>query len=514
MAEIMANLGDFFSLVAEEEKKKKIELETKLQKALAEQEVIGTLSKLMSQLAENKPEIPEDEILDAEIVSEQVVVSTEQVASKTLVEIVEANLGLIGGTTTAKTVDPLTPLDQKFVTFDDLQKHYKTYIARIQQQMSTMGGGGEVNFRYLDDVNRGTMNVGNDNWVLEYDAATKKAQFTENVGPIKTLRLNTVGRDIDSVPGMVSWNTNEDCMDIRQGDASTLQVGLETYVRVRNETASQLNESRVVRLAGISNDGLGTPLANLMTADSSDNDPLFLIGVLTNNIPVGEYGRATIIGKVRTLDTTGSEVGETWSLGDILWVNQTLPGKMTNVKPTAPDLAISIAIVTILDPLVGELLVRPNFAPRLHYGSFKNSTDIIAADINTPYNIPMDVTIRQRGFELTGVSDSRVTCEVSGLYTFAATYHITSTNAATKDIFFWIRKNGIDFPFSTHRKSISGNGTLDTFSTTWSVSLLSGEYVQLMWATTNTTVSLTASPAIAFAPSSPSVSLVVTQPAL
>ena len=32
--------------------------------------------------------------------------------------------------------DPLTPLDQKFVTFEQLSEHYRIFINRIQQQLS------------------------------------------------------------------------------------------------------------------------------------------------------------------------------------------------------------------------------------------------------------------------------------------------------------------------------------------------------------------------------------------
>ncbi|WP_292901796.1 hypothetical protein, partial [Nonlabens sp.] len=50
--------------------------------------------------------------------------------------------------------DSLDPLNQKFVTLDQFNKHYSDFLVKIQTQLSTLGGGGEVNFRYLDDVNR------------------------------------------------------------------------------------------------------------------------------------------------------------------------------------------------------------------------------------------------------------------------------------------------------------------------------------------------------------------------
>ena len=52
-----------------------------------------------------------------------------------------------------KTSDPLTPLDQNFVTADQLKQHYKLFINRIQKQMMSIGGGGAVRIDQLDDVN-------------------------------------------------------------------------------------------------------------------------------------------------------------------------------------------------------------------------------------------------------------------------------------------------------------------------------------------------------------------------
>jgi len=51
-----------------------------------------------------------------------------------------------------KNGDPLTPLDQNFVTLAQLNDHYQLFINRIQQQMATIGGGGETQFKFLDDI--------------------------------------------------------------------------------------------------------------------------------------------------------------------------------------------------------------------------------------------------------------------------------------------------------------------------------------------------------------------------
>jgi len=69
----------------------------------------------------------------------------------------EESLGLLSEPSNVKQgKDPLTPTDQKFATFEDLQNHYRIFLNRIQQQISTIGGGGENNndgYEYVSDKN-------------------------------------------------------------------------------------------------------------------------------------------------------------------------------------------------------------------------------------------------------------------------------------------------------------------------------------------------------------------------
>ena len=77
-----------------------------------------------------------------------------------------------------KTEDPLTPLDQDFVTSEDLKKHYNTFLNRVQEQISTLGGGGEVRLKYLDDVVGIATNASAyDGKFLKYDHPTESFCF-------------------------------------------------------------------------------------------------------------------------------------------------------------------------------------------------------------------------------------------------------------------------------------------------------------------------------------------------
>lgn len=71
-----------------------------------------------------------------------------------------------------KNQDPLTPLDKNYVTFDQLQQHYRTFINRIQQQLASIGGGGETRLEFLDDVDRNSAKQ--DGYVLQYSSNVGK----------------------------------------------------------------------------------------------------------------------------------------------------------------------------------------------------------------------------------------------------------------------------------------------------------------------------------------------------
>ena len=82
------------------------------------------------------------------------------------------NEGLLNEPPNVKNSDPLTPLDQNYVTIKDLQDHYRIFINRIQQQLSTIGGGG-AGFMYdLADVEF-DRSSGN-NKLLIYDQANSR----------------------------------------------------------------------------------------------------------------------------------------------------------------------------------------------------------------------------------------------------------------------------------------------------------------------------------------------------
>ena len=169
-------LGDFFKLIGEkkkEEKKKMKELVgeididsifSQVKESIVEDK--KTAEKVTKQaeafeswlFSETKQEKEKIEKEVAEVFKEEVeIVEEEPEVEIEEGSLIEKSLGLLSEPSDEKMGDdPLTPLDQKFATLDDLQKHYNKFLTRIQQQLSTMGGGGQNNtdgFEYVSDKN-------------------------------------------------------------------------------------------------------------------------------------------------------------------------------------------------------------------------------------------------------------------------------------------------------------------------------------------------------------------------
>lgn len=132
----MSDLSDFFKLVAKEKQRKDQEF-----KDLVGEDIEDIVESIF------KPS-PKKKIKKKKVKFEKVEESFSNLTSEV---IVEKDLGLLSEPSNVKQKnDPLTPLNQNFATLEDLQNHYKLFLNRIQQQLSTMGGGGEVNLAFME----------------------------------------------------------------------------------------------------------------------------------------------------------------------------------------------------------------------------------------------------------------------------------------------------------------------------------------------------------------------------
>lgn len=382
-------------------------------------------------------------------------------------------------------------------------KFLESWISKISM---TGPGSGEVNFRWLDDVNRNT--IGHTDQILRYNPDDKKfffGQLSGDQGPIRSLEFVSTGAGITANSRTLDWNSSKDCLNVYQNDSSILQVGLESYIRVHNSTANTLTNGTFVQFSGVNGDG-ETPTCVPFVANSN-SVPLYTIGVLTNDIPSGQNGRATTLGEIRNLNTTGDTVGEVWNAGDLLWASPINPGKLTKVRPTAPNVVVSVAVVLVKDNVNGILLVRPIIFPRLYYGSFYDTTNQTANNINTPVAVKYSNTSISSGFYI--ANTTQIVAQNAGLYNYQFSLQVQSDVSADNSIWIWYRKNGQDVPHSSTRISVNKQYKCAAWNFIESMEI--GEFFELYWAVSDTAVAITAPASTAFCPATPSVILTVTQ---
>jgi hypothetical protein len=171
-----------------------------------------------------------------------------------------------------------------------------------------------------------------------------------------------------------------------------------------------------------------------------------------------------------------------------------------------------VAAVLVANATGGDIFVRPTIEQQKYYGEFTRTTDLTAAVTNTAYAIPLDTTEIAEGVTLEGSPLTRLKVPQSGLYQFTVRYQLTSTNSSSKNARVWFRRNGTtDYANSTAISSLDSNGGFATITVSEFFSLQANEYLELMWAVSNTSLSLTAAAATAYAPASAAVIVTVTQ---
>jgi hypothetical protein len=144
------------------------------------------------------------------------------------------------------------------------------------------------------------------------------------------------------------------------------------------------------------------------------------------------------------------------------------------------------------------------------YAVLGQDADITAAAADTAYKIALDDIITE-GITLTGSPLTEITFVEGGLYKLAFTAQIASSTSSTVNFRFWPRLNGTNVTGSTIVASLHNNGATIVVSRTAIFSVNANDVLNVMWATDSTSGTLKAHAATAYAPASPSVTLVISR---
>ena len=292
----------------------------------------------------------------------------------------------------------------------------------------------------------------------------------------------------------LSYGT-DDTLNIDHKDGVVQQVGEEIFIQVTNTTGSTILNGSLVGLTGSST------TISLYNANGSV-PPMYVLGLATHDIPNGARGRVTQFGRVREINTLSLPVG-------IVYANPTVAGGLTSVKPTAPNVVIPIGVVTS-SAASGQIFVRPILEQQRYYGAFAKTVGVALSATNTATAITFNTTTVSNGVSI-GSPTSRVVVSRSGLYNLSMSFQLSSSSSSIKDVYLWVRKNGVDLPNSTIVHSLESNSAKTVQSRSMTVSLNANDYIELYWGSPDNNVSLSAIAATSFSPATPSVILSVNQ---
>ena len=164
-------------------------------------------------------------------------------------------------------------------------------------------------------------------------------------------RASTANTNTTHLVGDIYWDNDDNTIAIQQSPDVTLQVGQESYVYVKNNTGSGINNGDVVYIDGADGDRPTIALARAASTDTSVVGAI--IGVATEDIPSGATGYVTSFGLVKGLNTSGYVGGP----GTPLYVSTTVSGATQETRPSPPDYAIKLGIIAKKDGIDGRVLI-------------------------------------------------------------------------------------------------------------------------------------------------------------
>ena len=132
------------------------------------------------------------------------------------------------------------------------------------------------------------------------------------------------------------------------------------------------------------------------------------------------------------------------------------------------------------------------FSDSTPYGAFQDSTDQAAASTTAAYAVKFNTTDFTNG--VTVSNDSRLNVTNPGVYNIQFSVQFANADTQIQDVDIWFRKNGTDVAGSNSKFSVPNshggtNGHLIA-ALNYFIELAANDYIQIMWATTSTLVTI------------------------
>lgn len=137
------------------------------------------------------------------------------------------------------------------------------------------------------------------------------------------------------------------------------------------------------------------------------------------------------------------------------------------------------------------------------------TADQTAAAANTAYALTYVSSIAN-GIS-NGTPASRLVFAEGGEYMISFSAQISAGSSSSVDFYFWPRINGVDVGGSTMVNTLKSNGARLVVSRSSIFEVSAGDYLEAMWATSDTNGFLDATTATAFCPAAPASTIAITR---
>jgi nitrogen fixation protein len=171
--------------------------------------------------------------------------------------------------------------------------------------------------------------------------------------------------DLDTSPtgtatvGTTRWNDNIGSIETTlKGGNVILKNGVDLVARVVNKVSPNTTLTKAayqaVKVSGAQGQRLGVSLAQA----NDDNNSADTVGIVIETITTNQEGFIMTVGTLEGINTTGSLQSETWADSDVLYLSPTTAGRITNIKPVAPNHIIIIGYVEYAHSVNGKIYVK------------------------------------------------------------------------------------------------------------------------------------------------------------
>lgn len=161
----------------------------------------------------------------------------------------------------------------------------------------------------------------------------------------------------------ITWNIEDRTINIPTGSGSIIQAGREIQIDVYNNTGDTIFNGTAVYSEGATIDGV--PYIKLAQSNIHENFGLDY-GLTTVDIPTNSRGDVVWFGEAKNLNTS------MYSVGDTIWISETIAGGLTNIRPSFPDYTAKIGLVMKVGVTDGIIFVTSRSSKDDTFNNFWN----------------------------------------------------------------------------------------------------------------------------------------------